>query len=149
MLTFLRGFHSDILREIMMRLRNDDELELVAAGVFDTELVALTLRATVRGGTFFVGDNAVAACGVSRDPDDPEAGLIWFLAKPDVEKHWRELVRATPYYLSWLAGPDFKRLAVWKLADTKQTRWLERSGFVPSEGMLLGDVEFIKYTREM
>ena len=119
---------------LALNLRQDDLVELVlATGKQPHE--ALSRRVleipgarvcTIRAPS----GNPCAMFGALPNTYEPESGIAWFLATPEIEEHKKELLQTIPPYIDFLSEPYAGGLVAYMWEHNRMhRRWAEAVGF--------------------
>ena len=116
--------------DLAPRLRAIDNLEVECVG--STPEASLLTSFTLPNTVVLSGiadKEVIFMCGVSDYPDNPEMGVIWMLASPNIRTHRKGVLKLSKPTIDKLSKP-YK--AVYNLVhkDNKTSiRWLEWCGF--------------------
>ena len=116
--------------DLAPRLRAIDNLEVECVG--STPEASLLKSFTLPNTVVLSGiadDEVIFMCGVSDFPDNPEMGVIWMLASPNIRTHRKCVLKLSKPTIDKLSKP-YK--AVYNLVhkDNKTSiRWVEWCGF--------------------
>lgn len=115
---------------IAMRLRQSDINEIWAASaLLPVPGMLASLEGSTVARTWLIDGIPVAMGGIKPWPDDPNRGLIWFLASTEIMRHkWRFIVESRAEFIE--RRQAFAYLHNWvDERDRQAVRWLKWLGF--------------------
>jgi hypothetical protein len=122
---------ADDARDLAGRLREDDRLAFEAVDdgdVTQTLLEGVAASDPCRAILDAQG-RLLGIFGARPAPKQPEVGIVWMVAAPEIAQHPRDLVRDGR---RWIARLHERYALLWNCADeraSRHIRWLERCGF--------------------